>query len=695
MARIAFVATGSSALLALAAGCGGGGSAARVVQQAVTLALEGPALTDADATTLHGATDPRAGVVALAAGGIAASSADGFATFAIDVPLQPGENALEIESVDDRGRSRRHAVPPLRRETPLLGHAAGAAIAPIPKGSFSVATANGATGELFLVDPATGARTLVSGPGRGSGGSFAFPTQIVARADGKQIAVLGSFGGFVLVDVKTGDREFVTIVGTDLTDAADDPVRGWIAYLELFQHELRGVDPASGVDTLISDGEDDLGPGMLVPIGLEYDERGDRYVVLDRNLPGLLAVDPDSGKRKVLSDFADSAAGPVTTEPQFLALDASRQRAWTRANETDELIEIDLTTGKRTVALAADDGSGLSLQELNSLASLGGDRLVGARGDALLVLDVAAGTREELARVRVGSGAELAKNVHDVARPAHDRRRHRLLHATFDGSIVEVDLRSGDRRIVLDSSDDDGPAGAENLWLDDASGRLFAIDRDDESLVELDRGDFSARTISSADRGSGEPMVAVLGFSVDVAHDRAFVVEGFPRCITTVDLSSGDRSTLAAPGDGNGVAISTLFDVDYDPVLDRVLAVDNSVAGLIVIDPATGARSLFVDFGGPGVPPLPRFFFFLDHADHALYIPGIGTADPPFLMRLDLSTGERSVVFDQVVGRGPAALRFDQPAGDAANGRLWLHDSTLHAIVQVDLASGDRLIVSR
>lgn len=72
----------------------------------------------------------------------------------------------------------------------------------------------------------------------------------------------------------------------------------------------------------------------------------------------------------------------------------------------------------------------------------------------------------------------------------------------------------------------------------------------------------------------------------------------------------------------------------------------------------------------------------------------ISDLDLDAVVSVDLATGDRSIVSDASNGSGP---NLDSPydlALDSGNNRILLTDIDLNAVVSVDLATGDRSIVS-
>lgn len=92
---------------------------------------------------------------------------------------------------------------------------------PVVDGADNVFVYNAGTGEILAVGAATGDRTLVSGPGRGSGA--ALPTgaafdELAVSADGSTFYVFSDGADILAVDATTGDRSVVAGTAATLTD---------------------------------------------------------------------------------------------------------------------------------------------------------------------------------------------------------------------------------------------------------------------------------------------------------------------------------------------------------------------------------------------------------------------------------------------------------------------------------------------
>jgi len=167
---------------------------------------------------------------------------------------------------------------------------------------------------LFKVDPATGARTILS--------NFSNPSQGPTGLNPYAITVDAS-GNILVADIDAGTSS-----------------RGL-----LFK-----VDPATGVRTVLSDFSNAT-QGTLgqQPYGVTVDASGDILVANPRNGPELaflFKVNPITGVRTVLSNFSDTSQGPTQESLIDVTVDAS---GGILVMDGQLLLKVDPITGVRTV----------------------------------------------------------------------------------------------------------------------------------------------------------------------------------------------------------------------------------------------------------------------------------------------------------------------------------------------------------
>lgn len=65
---------------------------------------------------------------------------------------------------------------------------------------------------IFRIDPATGDRTVISGPENGSGPQLSRPRRMVVGDDGQILMLDENLDGLLIIDVTTGDRTLLTVL---------------------------------------------------------------------------------------------------------------------------------------------------------------------------------------------------------------------------------------------------------------------------------------------------------------------------------------------------------------------------------------------------------------------------------------------------------------------------------------------------
>ncbi len=181
------------------------------------------------------------------------------------------------------------------------------------------------TDGIFLVNPVTGERTVISQTGvRGSGVSTPAPFSIVLDANNVIYGVSDSFSG----------SQFI------------------------FK-----VDPETGDRTIVS-GDSQSGPDFVDPRGLAFDHDG-FLLVTDRGLDVVMRVDPVTGARTIISDNND--VGPDWTNSTSLVVDHAGT-IFTNDEFTDSIISVNPVTGARTKVTGDGAGSGTFFIDLISLA---------------------------------------------------------------------------------------------------------------------------------------------------------------------------------------------------------------------------------------------------------------------------------------------------------------------------------------
>ncbi len=169
---------------------------------------------------------------------------------------------------------------------------------------------------IFRVNPNSGDRTVVSGPGRGEGPPFTGPIkQFALDSDGNLLVVVGSEGN----------------------------------------GQVFRIDPNSGDRTVISGPEMGEGPGLINPEGIVLNSLNTIFVT-DIGQAAVIQIDPNSGNRTIISS-PFTGGGELPDIPSGLAFNTLDQLL---VADRTVIYRVDINTGDRTVISTPIIGQGES-----------------------------------------------------------------------------------------------------------------------------------------------------------------------------------------------------------------------------------------------------------------------------------------------------------------------------------------------
>ncbi len=639
-------------------------------------------VTEGNAITIRGtAVDPD-GIAAVRVNGMPALSSDGFATWEARVPLVPGPNELAIDVEDERGNLERGAAAVRITVSPNpMAQPTAVAVDPSLFSTQPYFVADARLRAVFSVDPTTGARTLVSGEGRGAGPALLF--EGIAFDGSRARLITSGNGGIMAVDLATGDRTAILSEVLFLpVGLALDGGRALVVVVDVFGGPalLQSVNLSTGARTTISGGAAGTGPAFGSPTAIAFDPFGNRVLVADGGLDALIAVNLGSGARTVLSG-AGVGAGPALASPSSIALPrglSAPTQAWITDTTLDAVIRVDLATGDRTVLSAAGTGTGDAIGNANAVAYTQSGELLLLDGAASTLFKVNAmtGNRTTLTSSRAGSG------------PPHPSMTglaldgDRMLISDFQG-IFRLDLAGSARTRLAEAMGDVSlPAGpviesAGTALVSVAGGKLLRVELDDGMLSVASGGDLGT--------GPALPLLAKLALG-----PAGRVLVAGSTSILAVDLASGDRTTVSGGSTGTGPALGGVTGVSFDPAASRVLAIDAMLDALLAIDTETGNR-IALSSAGTGSGPV-----FVDptalDADAAAGRALVVDSKLDAVISVSLANGNRTVISDASTP-GPRLATPQFIDADFARGLAYVADQAL-GVFAIDLATGHRVIVS-
>lgn len=519
-------------------------------------------------------------------------------------------------------------------------------------------------GVLITLDPVTGDRTLLSGAARGKGPLFAQPRGIAA--DGNSLLVADASQQAVFrVDGTTGDRTIVSGC-TQISGLLPDCV---------------------GIVT-------GTGPALSGPVAVAVEDGG---AILVGQVGQLVRVDPQSGDRTLVSDMT-RGSGPPIDGADGLAVEASGSVLWTE-RDGSAVLRIDPARGDRVIVSDAITGSGPAFKTPHGLAveAAGTAVLCDSEQGSLLRIAPASGLRTLLSGGPIGSGPPLQC----ATGLASDAGGVFATDVCLRG-VLRLDTATGDRTLVSGAGRGSGPhfLGVRNIARESA-GTLLVLQS--QSVLRVDPQTGNRTLVSSRSRGGGPRLTGPRSIAVEPAGSAlvgcnlllcaaVFCTPEFAWEIVRVDAGTGERSLLSGGGlrgqkRGAGPLVESSGFLVAGPAGD-VLAV--SAEGQIVrVHPISGDRTLVWDGAAPLAQP----------GGVALQSAGtlLITANDA-VVRFDPSTGASAIVSDPTHGAGP----FLQAPGLIAvqpDGTLIVIDHSIitgvDSVLRVDPVSGDRTYIAR
>jgi hypothetical protein len=250
-----------------------------------------------------------------------------------------------------------------------------AGLAFLPGGDIVLTDQGFATGipQVVEVDPGTGARTLISGNGRGTGPALVMPVRVAIGPGGDilvtDIAPVTGNPRLLRIDPATGDRRVLTGVGVGAgpaVDVAGVGVVGGIIYVtDVVNNQIMRVDPGTGNRTPVSGPGTGGGAPFVSPVSVTSGDRPGTIAVLDMERPagpglglgGVVRVDLGTGDRTLISGNArpTSTSAEQFDTPIDMQYDACEnafyvlQTGFTPAAPDGRVLKVDAVTGVRTL----------------------------------------------------------------------------------------------------------------------------------------------------------------------------------------------------------------------------------------------------------------------------------------------------------------------------------------------------------
>lgn len=452
------------------------------------------------------------------------------------------------------------------------------------------------------------------------------------------------------------DAATLTVRGTghDLAGIASISVNGTAAVsTDGFQTWRAEIPLSSGQNTIVVTAADSLGnavttaasptitrggPLLVRPGSMAYEEDADRLIVIDRAAGQIYAISSE-GEPTVLTPRASLI--PQTLNG--LVLDETNHRGYLLTSSS--LSALDLKTGELSIVSNCTNSSARDL--------------------------------------------------------AFDPIGNRVFVVRSRGEVIEIDLDTNSCTEISSGTVGQGPmltaaaAIAFDGVTDPQNPRVLVGGPDGEVIIEIDVGANAGERDVFSLPGAGVELMSVNELKLDASNKRVLVVDGARNALLAADLQTGNRTIIADQAVGTGPPLAVSIGLAMRASDGRIF-LSQSPGQILQINGSTLAREMLMS-SGVGAGPRMRTSYNLAIEPSEDAPASLLVNDTFSLMRVDLATGDRSVVSSPNVGTGPFLSTFATFALDSrasrANHVLAFMGETNFALVDIDLTSGNRTLI--
>ena len=522
---------------------------------------------------------------------------------------------------------------------------------------------------------------------------LASPRDVHVDLDGQRLWMAdGVVDRLFEVDLTTGERTVLVSLQNFAQDLAFDPVSNRLILTSCpfgTSTSLSFVDPSDGelerLDLTTRPGPDHLCIEAMAP----GDANSPTYIVAEVEQEGeedvmVLELDLTTGARTIVSS---STVG--TGDPLLVAIDLTIDRDGERAfilTARAQVVAVDLTDGNRTVVYDSQSEAEPLDRPVALVWDPQGERvLVAEPFEGIAAIDPTAGRRTRL------SGGTFARDFFQISNMT--LIDDRLFLAERLPGITEIDLETGGRSVVYSASIGDGPMVQEpvGLLLDPRATEGVIADPVRGILMSYDPSTGARTALSGTDAFLGQSF----GVGPEMARPESVIADpGAPGSLIVLDQgatnlfrvnrSSGDR-VLVGDNDLNDTLIRSFTIADIGES-DRVAVANFSGMEISTVSLSDGTLSPLSRDGLGSGPVFEPFNLVYDPDNTRL----LATNLDPQVYSVDIETGERTELFE----REGAEFNAISLTNDGAGVFVGDGDSSGARIFRYTLADGESELIA-
>ncbi|MFK8137608.1 MAG: YncE family protein [Bdellovibrionales bacterium] len=235
-----------------------------------------------------------------------------------------------------------------------------------------------------------------------------------------------------------------------------------------------------------------------------------------------------------------------------------------------------------------------------------------------------------------------------------------------------------------------------NDFIFSADGKtMYLIDSFTDDIFAMNLEDKGVYLVTGAHKGNGTVMNGPVALTIDEENLVLYVYNTSTKSIFSVDIATGNRqvvtSLASAIGTGPDFGIFTRA-ITMGPNDGFLYALDRSNGAILKIDLSTGNRSVVSDNSvGTGVTISSLTDFVYDPTTGDFYVSDTGNNS---IYRIAIDTGNRTDISISGLGSG-TSLQAPTGINISADGQIiYVFDSSLSSLFGIDISSGNRTLIS-
>jgi hypothetical protein len=321
-----------------------------------------------------------------------------------------------------------------------------------------------------------------------------------------------------------------------------------------------------------------------------------------------------------------------------------------------------------------------------------GDTLYYLDNDALISVEISTSTITTVSRR--GGSIEL-QNPRDLI---IDSTLNKAWISDIDQqAIIEVNMFTGSRRIVSNSTIGDGPLlqSPDKLVLDRLNSRILVTDREYGFVLSVELANGEREYYINNRYGYGPDLEEPSDIAIDIENNLAYVSDNTAKAIFSINLNNGYREAVSENNGqiNQGENIQDLAQLSLDTSSQTLWASDKGLGKVLSIDLTSGQRSPLTLSYQPGsqVVQKPTGISY-DANDHTLLVSDIFNDS---VQAIELSDSSVHMKGSKTLSNGN---KIDKPISvshNSLNDKIYALDALQKAIIEWDLANGTSRVLSK